>query len=527
VRSRAALVWTAAAVLLGLYLAVVALSFQQRVLDPTEYMYGESIVLDETHRLAEGQPLYAPPTALPLTVTAYPPVYYLAVGLLQQLSGNAGYGPGRLLSTAATLGSAVLIGWSVHRITARWAAGLLAAGLFVTQNLTVLLWGPTHRVDMLALCFALSGLALATAGRTTFAALPLALAILTKQTYVAAPACVLLALWPRRRAMLRFGGVLVVSVLLGVCIGTWLTGNELLWHTVVANANPFNLDYFVAMLGQFAQFNALPLVAAAALFGLPARPAERQWRAYFVLSGLVALATVGKIGASSNYWLELTAATSVLIGLLAARLSEPSAAPAAFASAGLAGLVLASLLMCIPAYQATMNQTVAAAIGGSSVDSADRLQMAAVVANEPGPLLTDDPDLALQAGKPVEFELIYTLLALQGVWDEAPILNPIRARQFGLVVLQEALDAPPRPLLSMHFTDRVRSALQEAYAPAGQLAGYWLYRPTTISLDWVGARACAGSPGGACSAWRRGSAPFYPRPGRDSRLLPSFRDVSS
>ena len=472
------MVWSAVAVLIGLYLVVAALSFHQRVLDPTEYMYGESIVLDETHRLAEGQPLYAPPTSLPLTVTAYPPVYYLVVGLLQQLSGHTDYSLGRIVSVAATFGSTVLIVWSVHRITARSAAALLAGGLFVTHNLTVLLWAPTHRVDMLALCFSLSGLALATGGRTTLAAFPLVLALLTKQTYVAAPACVLVALWPQRRAIARFGAVFGGSLLLAVGVGDWLTDNQLVWHTVVANANPFNLDYFVAMLSQFAQFNALPLVAAAAVFGLPARPAERPWRAYFVLSGLVALATVGKIGASSNYWLELTAATSVLIGLLAAHLSEPSPTPAAYASAGLGALVLASLLTCIPAYQATMNQTAAVALNGSAADTADRLQAAAFVAKEPGPVLTDDPDLALQAGKPVEFELIYTLLALQGVWDEAPVLNPIRARQFGLVVLQEPLDGPPMPLLTAHLTEKVRMALRETYAPAGQIGGYRLYRPT-------------------------------------------------
>ena len=237
------------------------------------------------------------------------------------------------------------------------------------------------------------------------------------------------------------------------------------------------------MLSQFAQFNALPLVAAAALFGLPARQAERQWRAYFVFSGLIALATVGKIGASSNYWLELTAATSVLIGVLAARVAEPSAPPAAFASAGLAGLVLASLLTCIPAYQATMNQTAAVALSGPPADAADRLHAAAFVANEPGPVLTDDPDLALQAGKRVEFELIYTLLALQGVWDETPVINPIRARQFGLVVLQESLDAPPRPLLSAHLTDKVRTALRDAYVPVSQMGGYWLYRPRVPPPD--------------------------------------------
>jgi hypothetical protein len=478
VKSSATVVWTATAGLICLYLVVVGFSFHQRVLDPTEYMYGESIVLDETHRLAAGQPLYAPPTALPLTVTAYPPVYYISVSLLQQISGDTSYSVGRIVSVAAACASALLIAWSVRRLTGRLPPGLLAAGLFVTQNLTVVLWAPTHRVDMLALCFALSGLALATAGRTTLAALPLALAVLTKQTYVAAPVCIAFAIWPHRRALFSFGALFVGSVLLAVGVGSWLTGDELLWHTVIANANPFDMDYFAAMLSAFAQFNALPLVAAAALFGLPVRGAERLWRTYFLLSGLIALATVGKIGASSNYWLELTAATSVLIGILAARVSEPSAVRAAFASAGLAGLVLASLLTCIPAYQATMAQATAMAMSGPSADSARRIEAAALVANETGPVFTDDPDLALLAGKRVEFELIYTLLAVQHIWEETPILTPIRERRFKLVVVEEPLDAPQRPLTSQHFTDNVRSALQEAYAPAGQVAGYWLYRPT-------------------------------------------------
>lgn len=385
VRSRAGLVWAATAGLIGLYLVVVGLSFYERIFDPTEYLYGESIVLDEAHRLAAGQPLYAPPIALPLTVTAYPPVYYLVVSWLQQLSGDTGYSVGRLVSVAAVVASALLIAWSVHRIAAHWAEGLLAGGLFVTQNLTVLLWGPAHRVDMLALCFALSGLALATGGRTTLAALPLALAVLTKQSYLAAPLCVLLTLWPQRRAIVTSGALFVGCLLLAIGVGTWLTGNELLWHTVVANANPLDFDYFAAMLSAFAQFNALPLVAGAALFGLPARPAERLWRAYFVLSGLVALATVGKIGASSNYWLELTAATSVLTGVLAVRLCDLSTARAAFTSGGLAGLVLASLLACVPAYQATMKQTVAMDLTGPSADSVQRFEAASIVANEPGP----------------------------------------------------------------------------------------------------------------------------------------------
>src|SRR5205807_96858 len=107
-----------------------------------------------------------------------------------------------------------------------------------------------------------------------------------------------------------------------VGVGVWLTHGELLWHTVVANANPQDLTYFSAMAGSFLQFNALPMVVAGAAFGLCAGRSERLWRTYFVLSGLETLLTAGKLGASSNYWLELTVATSALIGVLAVRITE-------------------------------------------------------------------------------------------------------------------------------------------------------------------------------------------------------------
>jgi hypothetical protein len=383
-----------------------------------------------------------------------------------------------------------VLAWSVRCVANRWSGGLLAAGLFVTQNLTVQLWAPFHRVDPLALCFTLVGLGLATSGRTTLAALPFVLAVLTKQTHLAAPLCVLVTLWPRRRSMLHFGALFLGGLVGCLGVGQWLTDGMLLWHTFVANANPLDFQYYAAMLGAFLQFNALPLVAAAAIFGLPARGPERLWRAYFLLTGVETLATIGKVGASSNYWLELTAATCALIGIVSVRLvaAPDTAAPftsavpgarAPFTSAGLASLVLASLLTCVPAYQASASQALDLHLSGATVGIGSQLEAARLVATEPGAVLTDDPGLALLAGKRIEFEfVIFTILAAQGVWDETPILNAINARQFGLVVLIEPLDTPPRPLIAARVTEPVRAALQAAYIPGGQQDGYWFYRPT-------------------------------------------------
>ncbi|MDQ6672795.1 MAG: hypothetical protein M3069_18970 [Chloroflexota bacterium] len=470
--------WAGVAGLMVVYLAAAGLSAFERVRSPAEFLYGEAIVLDETRRVALGQQLYPAPTALPLNVTAYTPLYYLGAAELQRLSGDTGYGVGRSLSIVATVASAGLLAWSVRRIAGRWDGGLLGAGVFLTQNLTVLLWAPVHRVDPLALCFTLMGLALACSGRTTVAALPLALAVLTKQTYLAAPLCVAVSLWPGRHSLAAFGALFLGILVFCMSVGAWLTDGWLLWHTVVANANPVDFEYFAAMLGAFLQFNGVPLFAAAALFGLPARPPERVWRVYFIVSGLVDLATVGKLGASSNYWLELTAATGVLIGIVSIRLTERVDAPALFTSTGLAGVVLASLIMGVPAYQATVSQALDLHFGGVAAGVAPQLELAPLVASEPGRVLTDDPGLAVLAGKRVEFEfVIFTILAAQGVWDERPILDAIGAKQFGLVVLEESLDEPPRPLISARYTPLVRAALQAAYAPAGQQAGYWLYRP--------------------------------------------------
>jgi hypothetical protein len=475
--SLCSLLWTAVAGLIVVYLAAAGLGAFERVRNAAEFLYGEAIVLDETRRISLGQPLYTAATGLPLTVTAYTPLYYLLVGWLQRLSGDMGYSVGRSVSVAAVLASAGLVVWSVRRVAGRWSGGLLAAGLFLTQNLTVLLWAPVHRVDTLALCFTLGGLTLATSGRTTLAAVPLALAVLTKQTYLAAPLCVVVTLWPQRCAILGFGAVFLASLLVCLSVGAWLSDGWMLWHTLVANANPLDFQYFAAMLGAFLQFNALPLVAAAALFSLSARGPERLWRLYFVVSGVEALATIGKLGASSNYWLEVTAASAVLIGILAVRLAAAADARAPFTSTGLAGLILAALLMGVPAYQATVSQALDLHFGGATGASVAQLEVAPMVASEPGAVLTDDPGLALLAGKRVEFEfVIFTILAAQGVWDETPILDAIAARQFGLVVLEEALDEPPRPLISARFTERVRMALQTAYTPAGQQAGYWFYR---------------------------------------------------
>jgi hypothetical protein len=346
------------------------------------------------------------------------------------------------------------------------------------------MWSSLHRVDALGLAFTLAALALATARRPWLAAACCLLAIATKQTFIVAPIAICLALWPAWSRMLRFAALVGGGLALGVGIGQWLTGGWFLWHTVVANSNESDLATFATLLGSFVQFNGLLVLAAAAACLLPARRGERVWRLYFC-GCLATLPSLAKLGASSNYWLELTAATAVLIALASQRLQRTIEARI------VAPLVVCgALLVAVPGYQATAVEatttlrdrlwpTTPAYLslvgdGGPAPYRVDS-QFIQQVAREPGALLTDNPGLAVAADKPITYEFqIFQLLLAEGHWSEEPILAAIRARQFGLVALMHPLDAP---IPQTRWTPAIRDALLAAYVPAGQQAGFWLYRP--------------------------------------------------
>ncbi|MBV9170166.1 MAG: hypothetical protein JOZ81_08805, partial [Chloroflexi bacterium] len=243
---------------------------------------------------------------------------------------------------------------------------------------------------------------------------------------------------------------------------------------VVANANPFTFDYITTQLGSFLQFNGLPLLLASAIFALPGRPGERLWRVYFVLALLETLATIGKVGASSNYWLELSAAMAALVGLLAVRVLDLPRS----ASGWYVRVLLGGLLIAMPAYQATAYEGMLLTRTGETPGLHDQAQLAQLVAQTPGEVFTDEPGVAIAAGKSIQFEaVIYTVLAEQHLWDQTPILDAIRERRFSLVVLDESLDDEPPPIEAERITRTVRDALHDAYEPIGQQNGYWLYRP--------------------------------------------------
>jgi hypothetical protein len=479
--------WLLVGGLTALYLLIFGMSAAARLARPLdEFSYGEAWLLDDARRVARGESLYTAPDRLPITQTAYMPVYYVVVSVLLRVFGDHGYTLGRSLSLAAMIGSALLLVWTARRLSGCATAGWLAGGLFLTQNLTAMLWAPQHRVDALALAFTLAGLALFVGERRRLAALAFVLAVMTKQTFLVAPVAACIALWPCRRDMLRFALMFGAPLVVSVAVAQWVTSGWFLWHTLVANSNQADFYTFAVLTGSFLQFNGLLVLAAAASLTVPGTRPERVWRLYF-LGCLAMLPTIAKIGASSNYWLELTAATAVLVALASVRLA---ARPEPLARA-VPPLVLAgTLLFSVVGYQATARAALDLLREASGPGSADylslvsdsgtaplRVQTSFVdrIAREPGELLTDNPGLAVAAGKPITYEFqFFQMLSGEGRWSDQPVVDAIHARRFPLVVLMHPLDTPVE---HTRWTPGIRDALAASYVLAGQEPGFWLYRP--------------------------------------------------
>ncbi len=278
-----------------------------------EFTLPESVVAGQSMMLAHGGTLYYSLRDYPYTVNAYMPLFYLLDAGLIRLTIPA-FVAGRLLSFAALLGI-YAVSWRMLMLyTGRLYCAWLGTLLCVSTSL-LLSWGTVGQVDTLAVCLALTGFYYYSRHRLIPAGVFVILAVLTKQTMLAAPAAIFVCLcFENWKAALRFGAS-VATVVLAVVIG-WnaATHGNFLANTVFANLNPFaieqlspHLNYMLIAAGQ------LVLVAAAGALATW----SGQGKALLIYLGFAAamfLATAPKIGSDSNYQIE----TTILLVLCAA-----------------------------------------------------------------------------------------------------------------------------------------------------------------------------------------------------------------
>jgi hypothetical protein len=408
--------------------------------------------------LQQGVPIYSPATydAPPFNLTIYTPAYHYLVAVLP--AGESPFTTGRVVSTAFMLLAAATLFLAASGMAGRIAA-LGAAGFFLCLP-AVTSYVMVARQDPMALF--LSALAVGLVARSTArpivlaAALAAVLAILTKQSYVAAAAtCVAYLLWRDRKA----GWTFLATLLAGGCVAAagaqWAWGSGFWWSVVVGPSQRFDWNQYSLWGILLAQRSYAALTLVLLGVGLPGALAVRRggrpsspFSLYLPASVAVLLLTMGKQGSWLNYFLEPTLAG---LGYLVTRLDRLGPASLRGGRLGVACLLGFALFVAdfvtVPVSQYAFSTPERNAARGAFFRSLDT-----ELSRLPGrterllfsPALFANPSLSL--GRPLFLNdsYLYTLLWADAKLTIEPLLAAIRRRHFDVVLLppDEDLDRP-------------------------------------------------------------------------------------
>jgi len=254
----------------------------------------------------------------PLVLTLYPPVFFwLSTALDSVLGAPDPLTAPRLVTLAAT----VLLGWCLVRIRGLHGTGLtwflvLVGAAALTPAIQRQL--AAAQVDVLAAAWTVAGVLIVLRGedlgtRTWPAFACFAIAAFTKQSFLAAPAAVLLYQFTthrRRHALLGaagFAGILVAGFLV---LDNWTAGG-FRWHTLAAVTDSGSFVNFARVMGDSAPYLWIPFVALV-MIGVGGRIRLGFPELWVLLATLVHFAAMWKTGASVNYLLEPLVALLIL-----------------------------------------------------------------------------------------------------------------------------------------------------------------------------------------------------------------------
>ena len=454
-----------AALLLGALLPRLAHDlYRARLATPIDYVEGWNAY--HTTRVMKGEALYRTVQGLPLTPVNYPPLSFYLVGLVARATGSV-VCAGRLVSLVSLAAVTALLYLAVSLWTGSRASAALAAlvwlglltrfgGAYVASHEPQMLG---HAVCALALCLCAAWDRDLTLARVAALAALCGLALYVKHLLLAVPASLALVLLLRRRRLfLAFALSGLVSCGL-LALVSWLFAGDAL----LANLTAFDrlvdnrrlMDELVALFVEGWLGLLVVAVVGVAWLGGTGAP----WVVAYAFTSLaLGAAAVRGVGVDRNAWFDLFQASGLALGLLAAR-----------AGSLRGGKRVAALLLLVAAgvLPAASNLVAgwrdASNLARLSREEAAYLGDVALLKRLPGPALFEEPLLGFDAGKEFLFDpFTGSLSVVSGRVPESVLLDPIRRRAFGAIVLR----APIETLLRRPRGDVSRDA------PA-RLRGWW------------------------------------------------------
>lgn len=489
---------------LFLFVGVASFAFQIGIALKTsgEIDYGEGIVLWQAANVTDWTKAFHPVENYPHIVFHYPPLFHLVSRFVNLFTGNL-LVAGRLTSILSMVGTclvgALLTASVLPASRNRFARfiGSLAAGTLVFTT-PIWYWASLMRVDALAIFLSVCGVALFVAARRRRALGFLAFvcfvaAVYAKQTSLAGPAaCLLLAFIEKPRYALQ---LLVFSVSLGLVILLALhtaTDGLFLRHIITYNQNPYHLTGLLEKLKRHAAPIVVPLFFATvfpfALLCRRMRHAHRRLEtirlvltrsdfercvvivgSYFLFAAVLAAATISKVGAYDNYFLEMDVAMCLLSGLFLGWLLRRDSFRPRRPYLVLELVVIVLFLIHTGGNWQTLRWT-------TSLYRNPPIDYSAQVVNYlrelPDPIYSEDMVVLMQAGKEVPAEpAIITALAMDGKWDESGFVERIQRGEFRAIVIRNSLQNDQR------FSRAVVDAIHERYYRTDNIGFFQIYLP--------------------------------------------------
>lgn len=469
---------------------------------PGEIEYGEGIVMWQAANVTNWTRAFHPIEIYPHVVFHYTPLFHLTSRLVNVFTGNL-LVAGRLTSILSLAGTCLIAALLTASVLpqgrdrfARFVGALTAGALVFTTP--IWWWGTVMRVDALAIFLSIAGVALFVAAKHKralgFVAFALFVAaVYTKQTSLAAPAaCFIIAFIEKPRYALQLAAF---SVSLGLVILLMLhiaTDGLFLRHIITYNQNPYVLTGLLDKLGRHAKSIAAPLFFSVAFpigfvysrMGYGKKPLETLRLLltqsdfercvlvvglYFFFAVILAAATISKVGAYDNYFLEMDVVMCPLSGLfLGWLLRRDSFQPRSRHL--LLEVVVVLLFIAQTAGTWAMFRRMVEAYTNPPIDYSP--QVVEYLKTLPGPVYSEDMVLLMQAGKEVPAEpAIITTLAMDGKWNESGFVGRIQRGEFDAIIIRHTLQNDYR------FSKAVQAAIKEYYYRTSDIGTFQIYLP--------------------------------------------------
>ena len=445
------------------------------ILHPYPLDYGEAPLINQAMRLTAGENIYRSSLETPpFTITNYPPLYVLFLVPFLDLFDSS-FLMGRIISFATTLAAATFLALTTHRLFKNRLAAITTGVLFLSFPYVVE-WSVRARIDSLALAFATAALYLLVGWpKTRWALLGggllLVAAVYTRQSYaLAAPLAGFVWLWTHSKKRAFQLAVLVAGLggLLFFLLNT-LTQGGFVYNIITANINEFGWERLQNNLENLWGDAAIILVFGG-IFLLLAWRTVKGWALLgpFLVGASLSALTIGKIGSNINYFLELTAALSLIGGAMIVWSSKHAWR---FALVVLLFTIQMGMLM-----ESTMNVQVDWILSSRRADftALQRLEQVVLDLNDPVPadeymgmLTMNDRPLYIQP-----FEV--SQMANDGMWDQAPFLNDIKNQVFEGILIHHFGSFPVH---KERWTPEMLTEIETHYRPTKTLAGTVVFLP--------------------------------------------------